>query len=95
MSDLKAERSVELEQPAQPAQPASIEAETLERNKGCEETLTNKATEETPAAVEKNEEPKLPKLSAADFRAYNSMAEHMEYFVHPLQTPPANKAHDP
>jgi hypothetical protein len=27
------------------------------------------------------EEPKLPKLSAAEFRAYNSMAEHMEYFV--------------
>jgi hemerythrin-like domain-containing protein len=23
----------------------------------------------------------LPKLSASDFRAYNSMAEHMEYFV--------------
>ncbi|PMD43322.1 hypothetical protein L207DRAFT_388044, partial [Hyaloscypha variabilis F] len=28
----------------------------------------------------KKEEPKLPKLSAAEFRAYNSMAEHMEYF---------------
>jgi hypothetical protein len=29
------------------------------------------------------EEPALPKLSAADFRIYNSMAEHMEYFVSP------------
>jgi hypothetical protein len=26
-------------------------------------------------------EEKLPKLSAADFRTYNSMAENMEYFV--------------
>ena len=23
----------------------------------------------------------LPKLSSADFRTYNNMAEHMEYFV--------------
>ena len=34
--------------------------------------------------VEK-EEVKLPKLSAAEFRTYNSMAEHMEYFVSSLQ----------
>jgi hypothetical protein len=27
------------------------------------------------------EEVKLPKLSMADFRTYNHMAEHMEYFV--------------
>jgi hypothetical protein len=27
------------------------------------------------------EEHKLPKLSLAEFRVYNSMAEHMEYFV--------------
>lgn len=32
------------------------------------------------AEKEKAEEA-LPKLSAADFRVYNSMAEHMEYFV--------------
>ncbi|TVY48008.1 hypothetical protein LOCC1_G001061, partial [Lachnellula occidentalis] len=36
------------------------------------------------AALEKVEEAKvekkLPKLSAAEFRVYNSMAEHMEYF---------------
>ena len=32
------------------------------------------------AAASKEEE-KLPNLSAAEFRAYNSMAEHMEYFV--------------
>lgn len=27
------------------------------------------------------EEAQLPKLSAADFRIYNRMAEHMDYFV--------------
>lgn len=27
------------------------------------------------------EEPKLPKLSAAEFSQYNRMAEHMDYFV--------------
>ncbi|KAE9975380.1 hypothetical protein EG328_003219 [Venturia inaequalis] len=35
-------------------------------------------TVNTSAGVLKKEE--LPKLSASDFRAYNSMAEHMEYF---------------
>jgi hypothetical protein len=27
---------------------------------------------------------KLSQLSAADFRVYNSLSEHMEYFVRPL-----------
>ena len=53
-----------------------------------------KETQEEPScgnvAVEKNEataaevqkeEKKLPPLSASDFKAYNGMAEHMEYFV--------------
>jgi len=31
-------------------------------------------------AQPKNPQPELPKLSAADFRAYNRMAEHMDYF---------------
>lgn len=31
--------------------------------------------------AEEKQEPKLPPLSAADWKAYNSMAEHMEYFV--------------
>lgn len=30
---------------------------------------------------EKKAEPQLPKLTPAEFRAYNTMAEHMEYFV--------------
>lgn len=30
---------------------------------------------------EKEEEPKLPKLTPAEFREYNHGAEHMEYFV--------------
>lgn len=33
----------------------------------------------TEAAVETNVQ--LPNLSAADFRVYNHMAEHMEYYV--------------
>ena len=31
-------------------------------------------------AQPENPQPELPKLSAADFRAYNRMAEHMDYF---------------
>ena len=44
-------------------------------NRVREEALKEKAAEE------KKEEPQLPKLSAADYRVYNSMAEHMQYFV--------------
>lgn len=33
----------------------------------------------TEAAIETKDQ--LPKLSAADFRVYNHMAEHMEYYV--------------
>ena len=39
--------------------------------------------DEAKAEEDMKEEEKLPKLSAADFRVYNSMAEHMEYFVRP------------
>jgi len=42
-----------------------------------------KATEVSPAkeaAKAKVEEEKLPKLSASEFRIYNRMAEHMDYF---------------
>lgn len=39
--------------------------------------------------VVKEKEPELKKLSAAEFRAYNSMAEHMEYFVSLLSPPSA------
>lgn len=34
-----------------------------------------------PSDSKLQEEIKLPKLSMADFRTYNHMAEHMEYFV--------------
>lgn len=37
----------------------------------------------TEAAAPKKEEQDLPKLSAKEFRAYNSMAEHMDLFVSP------------
>jgi hypothetical protein len=37
--------------------------------------------EEEKVEEKKEEELTLPKLSAAEFRTYNSMAEQMEYFV--------------
>lgn len=73
MADLSKEEVASVERMAEPA---STEAEILEPNKEGEKVLCDKAKEE-----EKKEEPALPKLSAAEFRAYNSMAEHMEYFV--------------
>ncbi|KAG0648344.1 hypothetical protein D0Z07_5179 [Hyphodiscus hymeniophilus] len=72
MSDLKAEDMDEVERLAEPAVPC--EGEMLGKNAGREEAL--KEAEE----AKKEEEPPLPKLSAAEFRAYNSMAEHMNYF---------------
>ena len=41
--------------------------------------LTEPAATQTPAQAK--EEETLPKLSMADFRTYNGMAERMEYFV--------------
>ena len=80
MSDLKAEELGEVERLAEPA--GACEGEILGNNVGRKEAL--KAKDECAAGWEnekKPEEPMLPKLSAAEFRAYNSMAEHMEYFV--------------
>ncbi|KAH7321771.1 hypothetical protein BKA65DRAFT_408650 [Rhexocercosporidium sp. MPI-PUGE-AT-0058] len=59
------------------ARPAESEAEILNGEKGVD-VKTEDEKKETKKAEE--EEVKLPKLSAAEFRAYNSMAEHMEYF---------------
>lgn len=71
MTDLKAEEFGEVERLAEPAGPC--EGEILGKNEAREAALKDKEQAE--------EEAKLPKLSAAEFRAYNSMAEHMEYFV--------------
>jgi hypothetical protein len=57
------------------AEPAEKECEMLRKNEGQDEAL------EVEEEEKKEEEPKLPKLSAAEFRVYNSMAEHMDYFV--------------
>lgn len=70
MTDLKVEELGEVERLAEPSGPC--EGEMLGKNEGREEAL-----QEAAAAGEE----KLPKLGAAEFRAYNSMAEHMEYFV--------------
>jgi hypothetical protein len=72
MADLNKE---ELEKVDRLAEPAAKECEILGKNALREEAL------EEEKAEKKEEEPKLPKLSAAEFRIYNSMAEHMEYFV--------------
>jgi hypothetical protein len=76
MADLNKE---ELESLDRLAEPAAKECEILGENKSREEALKEGMVEE-----KKEEEPKLPKLSAAEFRTYNSMAEHMEYFVSSL-----------
>lgn len=47
---------------------------------------TNK--EEKKTEEKKEEEKQLPKLSAAEFRAYSSMAENMQYYVSPPPSSP-------
>ncbi|KAL2068100.1 hypothetical protein VTL71DRAFT_16198 [Oculimacula yallundae] len=59
------------------AKPAESEAEMLNGEKGVK---VEGGEGEVKKEEAKKEEVKLPKLSAAEFRAYNSMAEHMEYF---------------
>ena len=77
MADLKSEEMGEVERLAGPAGPC--EGEILGKKAAGEEAL-DKDSEK------KKLEPALPKLSAADFRTYNTMAETMEYFV--CQAPP-------
>jgi hypothetical protein len=43
--------------------------------------MADKEQVESSDSKSTQEEQKLPKLSMADFRTYNNMAEHMEYFV--------------
>jgi hypothetical protein len=77
MSDIIAESKVEAERLAQPA---ANEAEILGSDTVSGEVLKDVKKEEK-KVVEEEKKEELPKLSAAEFRAYNSMAEHMEYFV--------------
>ncbi|CZR59162.1 uncharacterized protein PAC_09054 [Phialocephala subalpina] len=85
MADLGKEELSEVERLAKPA---STEAEILNGNEGregalCDKMKANNVAGERKEEVKKEEEaeePTLPKLSAADFRVYNSMAEHMDYF---------------
>jgi len=71
--DLSKESLSEVDRLTEPAE--TCESEILGKNEGREKALKDVEAES------KKEEPKLPKLSAADFGVYNSMAEHMEYFV--------------
>ena len=54
----------------------------LGKHDASEEDVETKATEDR--KEEESQEPKLPKLSAADFKTYNSMAETMNYYVRSL-----------
>jgi len=69
MADLNKEELAEVDRLAKPAE---NECEMLGKSEAMKEEVPVEAN---------REEPKLPKLTAAEFRAYNSMAEHMEYFV--------------
>jgi hypothetical protein len=74
MSDLKKEEMAGVERLAEPA---AKEAEIPGGSKAREEAVKAKEEEQEKG----KEEVKLPKLSAADFKTYNSLAERMEYFV--------------
>lgn len=77
MADLNAENEA-IEGVERLSKSAECEKEILgEPNTRKEAAAEKKNVEKSDAPVEE----KLPKLSAADFRVYNSMAEHMEYFV--------------
>ena len=56
-------------------------AEAEKGFKKMEEEGVPKVGQPTEAAQTKKEEQDLPKLSAAEFRVYNRMAEHMDMFV--------------
>lgn len=59
-------------------QPAETEAEILQEPESRAQAVQKKKDVENSKELQAE---KLPKLSAADFRVYNSMADHMEYFV--------------
>jgi hypothetical protein len=71
MTDSSAEEKLATEQMAKGAE---TEKEIL-----CEPESRSKAAEK--AQEESAQTKTLPQLSAAEYRVYNSMAEHMEYFV--------------
>ena len=58
-------------------EPVENEVKILAENCPKKEAVDTKEAEASAAPKEQ----KLPKLSLAEFRVYNSMAEHMEYFV--------------
>lgn len=72
------------------ARPAESEAEILNGEKGPDVEGKKIVEEKEKKEEVEKEEVKLPKLSASEFRAYNSMAEHMEYFVGSSFLPPPN-----
>jgi hypothetical protein len=73
---------VDVEETARVEAPSSPpEDDTSSPDLGCAGAPGRPCTSAGEAAKAAEAAGALPKLSAADFRAYNSMAEHMNYFV--------------
>jgi len=70
MADLNQKAMGEMDKPC----PTAEGSTTIAENGATEQVVKDKAEEE-------NAKPVLPKLSAADFRVYNNMAEGMQYYV--------------
>ena len=66
MADLNSQATGKVDKPCD-----TSKSQIPEKNGASEQVVKDK----------ENLEPVLPKLSAADFRVYNHMAEHMQYFV--------------
>lgn len=87
MTDLGKEKEVveRLQEPASGSEGKILEQSEREKalkDIEAESSASSSAVKLAEKKVEaKKEEVVLPKLSAAEFRAFNSMAEHMEYFV--------------
>jgi hypothetical protein len=93
---LTSSSSLRNSQTIQNVQMSSTSAEMGSSLNKMAEPAAAEAGSSKPAETKKEEkkaEPELPKLSAADFKIYNSMSENMDHFVHsppplPFSSPP-------
>lgn len=66
-----------------------LEAQSARTKEGVTSPEEAGVKPEAPAPKEEKTEPALPALSAHEFKQYNRLAEHMDYFVSfPLPSPP-------
>lgn len=66
---------------AEPRSTLESECDEIAAKAEASQKAQAKKEEEEKAKKKQEEEENLPKLSAADFRTYNRLAEHMDYFV--------------